>query len=123
MYVTREFKFDAAHSLEGYRGDCANLHGHTWRFAVTIEGSQLDKMGMVIDFKYVKQIVNTMILDRLDHKYLNDIIPFNPTAENLAKWIYKELERYFENESQGLFLFSIKLWENYPECYVEYYGD
>ena len=120
ILVTREFKFDAAHYLDGYKGDCANLHGHTWRFAVTVGADKLDGLGMAIDFKKMKEIVNKQVVDRLDHKCLNHVIPFNPTAENLAMWIYRQLMIEFCNV--GVTIENIKLWENYPECYVEYGG-
>ena len=118
--VTREFKFDAAHYIDGYRGDCGNLHGHTWRFAVSVQGTPDSKTGMVVDFKTLKAVVNNVIINKLDHKYLNQIVPCNPTAENLVVWIFNEINKELGN---GLILSSVKLWENYPECYVEYFGE
>lgn len=121
MIVTREFKFDAAHFLPDYKGDCSKLHGHTWRFAVGIEGEVDDKTNMVIDFKAIKAIVNKDILSVVDHALLNEVFSFVPTAENLVVWIYNTIE--WELQKHDLpFKVRVKLWENYPECYVEYNG-
>jgi len=123
IYVTREFKFDSAHFIEGYKGDCGNTHGHSWRFSVTVARNGLDSMGIAIDFKVMKSLINDLIVSKLDHKFLNEVLPFNPTAENLAVWIFTQLQSELDDEYLGLYLQSVKLWENYPECYVEYNGE
>lgn len=89
--------FDAAHFLRNYDGNCANLHGHRWNVIVCIEGRQLDDLGMLIDFSEVKQIIRKKI-NLLDHSLLNDNASFgingvNPTAENLAQFIFTELKK------------------------------
>jgi 6-pyruvoyltetrahydropterin/6-carboxytetrahydropterin synthase len=86
--------FDAAHALIGYPGECKNLHGHTWDIEVAVSGTQLDEVGIVYDFKNLKDDLNK-ILDLYDHKYLNEVEPFdkiNATAEHLARVIYEQLE-------------------------------
>lgn len=107
MKVKRVFSFDAAHRLECYHGKCERLHGHTYSFAVTVEGRP-DQEGMVMDFVQLKQTVAGRVLSRLDHSYLNDEIP-QPTAENIAIWIWKTLEKDIETDSRKLF--EVEVWE------------
>jgi len=90
MLISKIFKFDAAHKLPGYNGKCKDLHGHTWKLIVAVEG-EVKEDGMVRDFREIKQIVNGKIIDKLDHGYLNEIIE-NPTTENILLWIKKELD-------------------------------
>jgi len=85
--------FSAAHRLDGYPGDCANLHGHNWKVAVHVACRELDALGMGIDFRDLKIIV-AAVVDELDHGILNDHPAFktqNPTAENIARHIYREV--------------------------------
>ena len=122
--VTKEFKFDSAHRLEGYEGNCSHLHGHTWRLAVTLEGTYLAPSGMLMDFKLIKSVVNEIIVEELDHVYLNDVLDVNPTAENLAKYIFLKLHDVIaERSPQWVELVNVRLWENYPESYVDYFED
>lgn len=85
MYITKTtFTISAAHRLElSYLSKCANLHGHNWRVTVTCKAKTLNADGMVTDFTHVKRAIR----DRLDHTTLNGELSFNPTAENIAKWI------------------------------------
>ncbi|OPY52163.1 MAG: Dihydroneopterin monophosphate aldolase [Methanosaeta sp. PtaU1.Bin060] len=99
-------EFDAAHSLPGYEGKCANLHGHTYRVEMVIEGP-VGEDGFVMDFYRLKNILKAALHD-LDHRCLNDLLP-NPTAENIAEMISKSLKRDLEKTS--LHLVSLKLWE------------
>ncbi|MBO8161094.1 MAG: 6-carboxytetrahydropterin synthase QueD [Thermosipho sp. (in: Bacteria)] len=119
VYVTKEFTFDSAHYLDEYYGLCSNLHGHTYRLQVTVRGI-LNDIGMVIDFKELKSVVKEKVIDKLDHKYINNTLPFNPTAENLVVWIYDVLRE--ELEKRKIVLDSIKLWET-PTSFAEYRGD
>lgn len=86
MYtVTKRMEIAGSHHLNlDYPSKCANLHGHNWIIIVTCRSNVLNHNGMVVDFAHIKQ----MVKDRLDHKNLNDIFDCNPTAENIAKWIY-----------------------------------
>jgi 6-pyruvoyltetrahydropterin/6-carboxytetrahydropterin synthase len=113
MQATKVFTFDSAHQLRDYVGQCANLHGHTYILHVTVNGP-VQKNGLIIDFSTIKKVVKKLILDKLDHKYLNDIIN-QPSAENITLWIWKQLEN-------KLPLYEIKLWET-PTSFVTYRGE
>ena len=73
-FLCREFKFDAAHNLVNYHGKCETLHGHTYRLAVVLKGEP-DHEGMVFDFVELKKYVSDLVLSKLDHSYINNIIP------------------------------------------------
>ncbi|MDD5634141.1 MAG: 6-carboxytetrahydropterin synthase QueD [Candidatus Omnitrophica bacterium] len=86
-------EFNSAHNLRGYKGKCEELHGHNWTVELAVCSEKLDKTGMVVDFKEVKEALNE-ILQALDHKYLNELKYFkknNPTSENIAKYIFNEI--------------------------------
>jgi 6-pyruvoyltetrahydropterin/6-carboxytetrahydropterin synthase len=99
-------EFDAAHSLPGYQGKCANLHGHTYRVELVIDGPVGDD-GFVLDFYQLKKLLKSA-LEELDHRCLNDILP-NPTAERIAELLCRRLK----SDLQGtpISLVSLKLWE------------
>jgi 6-pyruvoyltetrahydropterin/6-carboxytetrahydropterin synthase len=90
MLISKIFTFDSAHKLPNYKGKCANLHGHTWKLIIAVEGEVNKKTGMIIDFNEIKKIVNEKVIEKLDHAYLNDTLE-NPTCENITLWIQKEL--------------------------------
>ena len=110
MFITKEFSFDSAHYLPDYHGKCENMHGHTYKMHVTVEG-EVQADGMVIDFVKLKEIVKTKVIDKLDHQILNEIIA-KPSAENIVIWAWEELKN-------DLNLFEIKLWET-PTSFVTY---
>lgn len=114
MLIAKEFTFDSAHRLPNYNGLCANLHGHTYRLIVSLNG-KIKEDGMVIDFSILKKIVSKKALKLLDHKFLNDVIHY-PTAENIAVWIWKQLVKDLPE------LYEIVLWET-PTSHVIYKGD
>lgn len=92
--------FSGAHSLTGYPGDCRKLHGHNWQVTVYLQAAELDEIGIALDFKILKKKLNEVI-DRFDHAYLNELPEFaqcNPTSENLARIIYKELSKRLNDE-------------------------
>lgn len=89
MLLSRDFTFDAAHFLTRYHGKCEHLHGHTYKLRVTVEGA-IQENGLVIDFGILKKIVKEKILDKYDHRSLNDFFE-NPTAELVVKKIWEEL--------------------------------
>jgi 6-pyruvoyltetrahydropterin/6-carboxytetrahydropterin synthase len=93
MYeVTVEGGFSSGHYLRNYKGKCENPHGHNYKVRITLRGESLDKAGLLLDFRDLKQVMRPVI-DRIDHQMLNDLKPFdtiNPSAENLAKFFYDE---------------------------------
>ena len=107
MLLAKDFTFDAAHNLVNYHGKCERLHGHTYKLRVVVEGTP-DSEGMIIDFIELKAIVKEKILSRLDHSYINDIIT-QPSAENIAVWIWAELEESVRRENCSLY--EIHVWE------------
>lgn len=98
--------FDSAHSLPGYQGKCANLHGHTYKVEVVIEGPKGED-GFVMDFYQLKEILSSILKD-IDHSNLNDILP-NPTAENIAELLCQRLQSGLEGSRVSMV--SLKLWE------------
>jgi len=113
MRICKEFYFDAAHMLPDYDGKCARLHGHTYKLEVVV-GGKVKSDGMVMDFSIVKKVVNEMVIEKLDHSYLNDVFK-NPTAEAMAVWIFDEIKRGIPG------IVSVKLWEG-QHSWVEYDG-
>lgn len=115
MLVVKQFTFDAAHYLPEHPGKCRNLHGHTYKLEVGIEGFVDLKTGMVIDFGDLKQFV-IPIVEKLDHKCLNDVYPL-PTAELMVLDIAVELSESFPAK-RGKVEF-VRLWET-PTSYAEW---
>ncbi|MCK5145784.1 6-carboxytetrahydropterin synthase QueD [bacterium] len=112
--------FAAAHQLHGYDGECRALHGHTWKVRVEIETEHQDEIGISFDFKTLKAHVNS-IIEKLDHHNVNEVPPFdkiNPTAENLAKYIYNEIARVLPDYAK---LSQTVVWESdhYAVSYFE----
>ena len=93
MYeVTVEDSFAAGHYLRNYKGKCENPHGHNYKIRVTLAGGELDKAGLLVDFKDLREVMR-QVIDPLDHQMINDIEPFtelNPSAENLAKYFFDQ---------------------------------
>lgn len=88
-----EAHFSAAHSLSGYQGDCAHVHGHNWIVEVFVTCRELNDIGIGIDFRDLRKIIKDSI-GNLDHSYLNEHSAFsgiNPSSENIAKFLYREL--------------------------------
>jgi 6-pyruvoyltetrahydropterin/6-carboxytetrahydropterin synthase len=104
MYqVTVEDTFAAGHYLRNYRGKCENPHGHNYKVRVTLQGLELDKAGLLLDFKELKNVMKPVI-ERLDHQMINEVAPFtelNPSAENIAKYFYDETNRGLKATTNG----------------------
>lgn len=125
-YLKTEQSFDSAHFLHGYNGKCANIHGHRWRVVVTIKSEQLKNdtqtNGMIVDFSDLKDDLKA-ICDNLDHSLIIEenslssslhqalceenfriiTLPFRPTAENLAKYIYELLQECYLVENVDVY--------------------
>ena len=101
MFEVRvEADFAAAHFLKDYNGKCENLHGHNWIITVFCKAEKLNEDSMVMDFKHLKQKIHGC----LDHGNLNELLPFNPTAENIAKWVTEQFPECYKakvQESEG----------------------
>jgi len=108
--------FAAAHNLINYHGDCENLHGHNWRVEVAVSAKELDKAGLGIDFKVLKKQTN-QLLDELDHKYLNDLTPFqetSPSSENISRYLYERLSERLNNDN--VTVTQVNVWESENAC-------
>lgn len=113
--------FEAAHCIRDYPGKCNRLHGHNWKVEVAVIGTQLDELGMLMDFHDLKAEVNN-VLTQLDHYFLNDLEEFkivNPTAENIAKYIYDKLKVRSVFIGPKVRLLNVKIWES-PRSAVTY---
>lgn len=96
-YLQKRIEISGAHSLcLDYESKCSRLHGHNWIITVFCRAEELNKNGMVTDFSHIKQEITEM----LDHKNFNEVLPFNPTAENIAHWICSRVENCYRVEVQ-----------------------
>ena len=118
LSITKQFEFEAAHFLPNHQGACCRLHGHSYKLEIEITNKINDndmspEFGMVADFSRLKQVVNEMVVDVLDHHSLNLIVN-DPTAENLVMWIKEQLSNTVPGE-----LTRIRLWET-SKAYCEW---
>lgn len=89
--LTKTIEISGAHSLSlDYESKCTHMHGHNWLITVYLRSETLDKNGMIMDFSEI----NRRIKDPLDHRNLNDVLPCNPTAENIARWVCEQLQPF-----------------------------
>ena len=100
-FVSKSMEISAAHRLNlSYQSKCQNLHGHNWHVTIYCKAKELNQDGMVCDFTHIKKAIH----EKLDHQYLNDILPFNPTAENMARWMCEQIPTCYKvsvQESDG----------------------
>lgn len=119
--ITKIFTFESAHHLPNHLGACARIHGHSYRLEVTLKGMtnadpRSSEFGMLMDFSHLKHIVKTKVVNHMDHVNLNELPDSafnNPTAENMAEWIWDTLSDVPEIGNK---LYSIKLWETATGC-------
>lgn len=133
LYITRREHFSSSHKLENSGlsqqkneelfGKCNNFHGHNYYIEVTLAGTPNPESSYVMDLKLLKQIIHEEILDKVDHKFLNEIDMFKdviPTTENMAVSFWKALADKVKRENVSLY--SVKLYET-EKNYVEYRGE
>ena len=123
MYeISVQKHIDAAHFLRGYLGKCEAVHGHRFLIVAKIAAKELNEIGIAYDFAELKQHLSE-ILAKYDHTCLNDVPPFkktNPSSENLAAAIYKELKKKLAGAPVALT--AIEVWES-PQTWVTYRPD
>ena len=128
--ISRQFSFCYGHRLLNHSGKCANLHGHNGTVKIELQNSQLNQQGMVVDFIDVKNSLGAWIEETLDHRLILEerdplvkvlrehgeavqVLPVEPTAENIAKLIYEQAEQF------GLPVHTVSVWET-EQCAAEY---
>lgn len=124
LRVTTEFA--AAHVLRGYEGACARIHGHNWKVEVRAQATELGELGMAVDFRELTALTEE-VTAALDHQLLNEVPPFtevNPTAENVAAYVFRALARKLADRAQSpaIRLASVTIHEN-DRLSVEYAED
>ena len=109
-------EFASAHTLRDYPGACSRMHGHNWKVELEAIATALDDVGMGVDFKKMKKVARE-VGDRLDHRYLNELEPFteiNPTAENIAAYLYREISTQLNTDT--IKVSTVTLWETERAC-------
>lgn len=100
-YVSKRLEIAGSHQLNlSYESQCSNIHGHNWIITVYCKAEHLNADGMVCDFKHIKDKIH----GQLDHRHFNDVLPFNPTAENIARWVTEQFPECYKavvQESEG----------------------
>jgi len=113
--ISKEFLFSAAHQIRMHGGKCERLHGHNWRVRVHVRASELNRIGMVIDFADLQMLV-AEVGQRFDHQNVNEIPPFdvlNTTAELIARFFHEEMNARLADLEKGRVRVSrVDVWEN-----------
>ena len=120
--VSKTFSFDAAHALRGYDGNCERLHGHRWEVNVCVEGSELNELGILIDFRLIKAAMQAATAN-YDHNTLNDVPPYdeiNPSTEHIARTVYLALRDSLTAQVPTAHLAYVQVWES-PTSWAKYW--
>jgi len=110
--VTIIKSFSAAHLLSEIGGKCENLHGHNFKVEITVAAEKLNTIGILVDFRFLKKVLEE-ILEEIDHKHLNNLTSFagiNPSAENIAKYIFEKMDS--KVKTAGVNMIRVKIWES-----------
>jgi len=121
FHVFIKTHFSAGHHLRDYPGNCERPHGHNWKVEVTVKATEQDELGMGIDFRTVKNAVNE-VMDTLDHRDLNehpDFKSINPSSENIAAYIFRNLQKDLTTDRYGVYSVTVCETENSG---VTYFG-
>ena len=111
MKIGKHFEFEASHILPKHPGKCSRLHGHSYKLTVIAEGDLDKDTGMVVDFAVISDIVKEEILNKYDHKHMNEYFE-NPTAEIMAKTFFDEINEKLKSKTIGkVKLTSLRLYE------------
>lgn len=116
--VTILREFAGAHRVEDYPGNCERLHGHNWKIEVSTKNKNLDNLSMVVDFRKLKDATDK-VLSRLDHTYLNENPDFgkrNPTAENIARYLFNEISKEIKISSVKVYETDSSIAEYEEDC-------
>jgi len=119
--ISVETHFSAAHSLKGYQGDCAEIHGHNWNVEVSVRCTKLNEIGIGIDFRDVKKAINEL-MESIDHTYLNEHPGFadsNPTSESVARYIYRKLSIKLNSDVVKVAKVKVSETKTTAACYWE----
>ena len=111
MILRKEYWFEAAHFIYNHPGKCRNLHGHSYKLFVLLEGAVNPETGMIIDFDDLSKVVVEQVISKLDHRFLNDLIPLS-TAENISVWIWEQLKPALP------LLCQIEVYETTDNCVI-----
>ncbi len=95
--ISKRMEIAGSHRLDlTHESKCSNIHGHNWIVTVHCKSEEVNENGMIVDFKHIKDAIH----NKLDHQHLNDILEFNPTAENIAKWVVDSVDKCYKAEVQ-----------------------
>jgi 6-pyruvoyltetrahydropterin/6-carboxytetrahydropterin synthase len=111
MILRKEYGFESAHFIYNHPGKCRNLHGHSYKLYVSLEGQVNPETGMIIDFDDLTKVVDAQVISKLDHRFLNDLIPLS-TAENIAVWIWEQLQPELPE------LCQVEVFETLDNCVI-----
>ncbi len=121
--IFKDFQISAAHAIRGHTRGCQNLHGHNYRVRVHATASELDELGMVVDFADLKAVISEVV-GPFDHRVINEVAPFdeiNTTAELIAQWVYREVAARvarLPTARDRVRIDRVEVWETPTSCAI-----